>query len=568
MADVAKLSEDTSALVKQLELLGLVNLNASKQMGIFEKQKVKISQAIKKSPIYGLAKTLTGYAQSVGKVTKITGQNVTMTKEQKEEHRKGMTVMEKLVAATISYGVAQKLSNKILKVSNNRFTRLMVSAFSLVSIFLIVGFALAALSIALDGANSPVLKLTEDLGPLHDAMQGLVLVITGEGDEGGASAAFDVLAASMLGASVAAIALGGTMGVLVGFVILAVGAGRMFYNEFENMYAAILVGIGIFITLIGTVLMVKKVFALMKAGSLIAIKGTVGAVVAGIGMVIAGIGGLVAFAMGAGEGIKGILLGVLSAVLIFVGLFIAGVAAIPAAIIAGVALLIAAIIRYWDEITSFLMGALDFLIGIGAFLFYSAISGLGALFAGVFALITGAVGIVLGLVAGVFNALFQVGVSFYNDVIKGGGSLIDWFISIPGTIKDGFVNGFKAVFNGVTGIYNKFARKMKFDIPDWVPVVGGKTFKLPTIPRLAKGGIVDSPTLAMIGEDGPEAVVPLNRKNNPRGIGMGGGVTVNINVGGVTDKTDKRALAKEIGDLIRAEMTRGGRSHGNRRSSV
>ena len=78
------------------------------------------------------------------------------------------------------------------------------------------------------------------------------------------------------------------------------------------------------------------------------------------------------------------------------------------------------------------------------------------------------------------------------------------------------------------------------------------------------------PTLAMIGEDGPEAVVPLNRKNNPTGVGVGGGggMTVNINVGGVTDRTDKRALAKEIGDLIRAEMTRGGRSHGNRRSSV
>ena len=73
----------------------------------------------------------------------------------------------------------------------------------------------------------------------------------------------------------------------------------------------------------------------------------------------------------------------------------------------------------------------------------------------------------------------------------------------------------------------------------------------------------------MIGEDGPEAVIPLNRKNNPNGIGIGGGgVTVNINVGGVTDRTDKRALAKEIGDLIRAEMTRGGRSHGNRRSGV
>jgi hypothetical protein len=49
---------------------------------------------------------------------------------------------------------------------------------------------------------------------------------------------------------------------------------------------------------------------------------------------------------------------------------------------------------------------------------------------------------------------------------------------------------------------------------------------------------------------------------------MGGGMTVNINVGGVTDRTDKKQLAREIGDLIRAEMSRGGRSHGNRRSGV
>lgn len=35
-----------------------------------------------------------------------------------------------------------------------------------------------------------------------------------------------------------------------------------------------------------------------------------------------------------------------------------------------------------------------------------------------------------------------------------------------------------------------------------------------SIPALAKGGVVDSPTLAMIGEAGPEAVVPLDRLND------------------------------------------------------
>lgn len=49
--------------------------------------------------------------------------------------------------------------------------------------------------------------------------------------------------------------------------------------------------------------------------------------------------------------------------------------------------------------------------------------------------------------------------------------------------------------------------------------------KLFDVPRMAEGGIVDSPTLAMIGEAGTEAVIPLDK--------MGSfGTTVNINVAG------------------------------------
>jgi hypothetical protein len=49
------------------------------------------------------------------------------------------------------------------------------------------------------------------------------------------------------------------------------------------------------------------------------------------------------------------------------------------------------------------------------------------------------------------------------------------------------------------------------------------------IPELAEGGIVTSPTLAMIGEGrGPEAVIPLS-KMGQFGMGGGGGITVNVN---------------------------------------
>lgn len=53
------------------------------------------------------------------------------------------------------------------------------------------------------------------------------------------------------------------------------------------------------------------------------------------------------------------------------------------------------------------------------------------------------------------------------------------------------------------------------------------------IPALATGGIVTSPTTALIGEAGPEAIIPLNR------MGSMGGATVNIVINGsVTSEGD------------------------------
>jgi len=56
------------------------------------------------------------------------------------------------------------------------------------------------------------------------------------------------------------------------------------------------------------------------------------------------------------------------------------------------------------------------------------------------------------------------------------------------------------------------------------------------IPRLAEGGIVSSPTLALIGEAGPEAVVPLDRMRT------GGDITINV-TGGL-------ATSAEIGESV------------------
>lgn len=93
---------------------------------------------------------------------------------------------------------------------------------------------------------------------------------------------------------------------------------------------------------------------------------------------------------------------------------------------------------------------------------------------------------------------------------------------------------------GEPGFIGPVIPKATTPVPVPVPSVGGSIYteqglinKLNRMPMLADGGIVNSPTAALIGEAGPEAVIPLNRMGS-----MGGG-TVNIVVNGsVTSEGD------------------------------
>jgi hypothetical protein len=99
---------------------------------------------------------------------------------------------------------------------------------------------------------------------------------------------------------------------------------------------------------------------------------------------------------------------------------------------------------------------------------------------------------------------------------------------------------FKTIFNGIASVWNNTIGKFSFTVPSWVPGIGGKGFAMPDIPMLAEGGIVTGgATLAMIGERGPEAVIPLDRMGE---FGMGGGTTVNINVNGGDPQSVVNAL--------------------------
>jgi hypothetical protein len=65
------------------------------------------------------------------------------------------------------------------------------------------------------------------------------------------------------------------------------------------------------------------------------------------------------------------------------------------------------------------------------------------------------------------------------------------------------------------------------------------------IPKLAEGGIVNTATLAMIGEAGPEAVIPLGR------LGNMGNVTYNIYASGIGDQEIASVVQNAIQNLNR-----------------
>lgn len=139
---------------------------------------------------------------------------------------------------------------------------------------------------------------------------------------------------------------------------------------------------------------------------------------------------------------------------------------------------------------------------------------LGPIFVAVGNTIGGAIGSVLRCVSGAINGIvtvFRGIIDFVVGVFTG-----DWKRAWEGVsnifkgIVDGFVAIIKAPINLIIDVINGFIRGLNnIKVPDWVPGVGGKGIHIATIPKLAKGGIVGNTTIAMIGEAGKEAVLPL-----------------------------------------------------------
>jgi hypothetical protein len=126
----------------------------------------------------------------------------------------------------------------------------------------------------------------------------------------------------------------------------------------------------------------------------------------------------------------------------------------------------------------------------------------------------------LNLITDIFNIFSAL---FRGDWEALWGGVKQFFLDI----WDGIYGGLKATINLIIRAVNGMIdglNKLRWDIPAWVPVLGGKSwgFSLPHIPELARGGDLLEDGLVKIGELGPELLqLPKGARVSP--LSGGGG---------------------------------------------
>jgi len=197
------------------------------------------------------------------------------------------------------------------------------------------------------------------------------------------------------------------------------------------------------------------------------------------------------------------------------------------AAIAAVIAIIVVCVKYWDQIGEAAQAAVDWIVqawqNVASWINENVVQPIAGFFSGLW---DGLKGMVDGIVA-----FFRNG---FNSLIG--------IVKAPINAIIGIING---AIDGINSI--------GFDIPDWVPFIGGKAFRLdiPNLPMLATGGFTNGVSIA--GEAGTEAVIsfdPAYRRENltywakagrmlgadasDYFLGVGGGTSTSIDLGGVT----------------------------------
>lgn len=186
----------------------------------------------------------------------------------------------------------------------------------------------------------------------------------------------------------------------------------------------------------------------------------------------------------------------------------------------------------FNAIKDIVSGAWDFIVwsfSTTISFFTGIFNGVSDAIAGAFNGIKSAVGSVWDWIKGVFNTIGDIGAGIIKTAVNG-------VLSFAERTINGFIN----IINGVIAAVDKLT-----------PGSLGRLGNI-SVPRLAAGGIVTSPTLAMVGEGREsEAVIPLSKLDNMiNGGTKDGGKTIKLTVNLSGVMTDSKAGLREVGKQI------------------
>ena len=183
----------------------------------------------------------------------------------------------------------------------------------------------------------------------------------------------------------------------------------------------------------------------------------------------------------------------------FIGIAVLGLGIILGnlpVIIIGIAVLIwATIAKHWDKINGLFQSAIDWI--------FDHLDDIKEKF-----------GLVGEIIAVAIAAVIKTIQTYFNNMFTGVKQIVDGIIKIfKGNFKEGIADvfgglgkillapfnalwsGVKVILNYLIDGFNKLiggVNKISFDIPDWVPAIGGKSwgFNIPKIPKLAEGAVI------------------------------------------------------------------------------
>jgi len=257
----------------------------------------------------------------------------------------------------------------------------------------------------------------------------------------------------------------------------------------------------------------------------------IGIALAVLGPVLNVIGSIIKVA-GTIIGIIGKIAGVLSNLWGIISTIITGIAAVvgwPVLIAAAIAAGVVLVVKYWKQISGFLVSVYNAIVNIVKNVWNYLVATFSGLWTSFQSWLAPVVDVFVNIFTTIRNAVANIWAGLI-DILK---APINWVISAVNTI--------------ISGI-----NKIHFSIPNWVPGLGGKSFgiNIATIPQLATGGIVTKPTMALIGEAGPEAVVPLNNQ------GIGGYIIIKQMV--VREEADIDKISQQLASkVMQAQKYRG-----------